>query len=122
MSAAADVSVLPDYVRETIDTDTIEPFGEAAWFAWRVKEPGFHVDIRNGVWWREDGSRVLSLGMGTGLHIWDSVDWETYAFVGAADGMADDVCCHNTREAAEACALTFLLHGRYCSDDVEASA
>jgi len=108
--------VLPAHVREDVIRDTLEPFGEAAWFAWRDRGPS-GIDIRNGVWWREDGKRVLSLGMGTGLHGWGGVDWETYAFLGAEDGYAEDVCCHPDREQAEACALTFLLHGRYCSDE-----
>ena len=64
----------------------------------------------------EDGSRVISLGMGTGLHSFGGVDWETYAFRGAAEGCADDVCCHPDRPSAEQCALTFLIHGRFCSE------
>jgi hypothetical protein len=73
-------------------------------------------DVRNGVWWRDDGKRVLSLAMGTSLHSWGGVDWETYAFVGAAEHACPDVCCHPTEDEANACAMEFLLHGRYCSD------
>ena len=110
----ADPSVLPKHIAETIDRSTIEPFAEAAWFAWRIRD-GF-LDITNGVWWNEDGSRVLSLATGTALHSYGDVDWETYSFRGNADGFAEDICCHDSREEADACALTFLLHGRFCSE------
>lgn len=116
MSALANLSLLPEHVAATVDENTIEPFGEAAWFAWRDLGGQRIIDIRNGVWWRDDGKRVLSLAMGTGLHYHGGVDWETYAFVGEAEGFASDVCCHDSREMAERCALTFLLHGRFCSE------
>lgn len=109
-----DLNVLPEHIRDSVLPDTIEPFAEAAWFAWRRSET--MIDIRNGVWWTEDGSRVLSLAVGTALHYHGGVDWETYRFVGAAEGACEDVCCHDTEDAAKACALMFLLFGRYCSD------
>lgn len=114
---SADLSVLPGYLLGTIDRDSIVPFAEAAWFAWRTDRAGSVLDIRNGIWWRDDGKRVLSLATGADLHAWGSVDWETYPFVGAADGCCDDVCCHETPEAADACALVFLLEGRFCTDE-----
>lgn len=112
----ADLSVLPEHVMRDIRPETVEPFAEAAWFAWRSDRVGSYLDIRNGVWWNDRGTRVLSLATGTDLHAFGRVDWETYAIEGAADGYADDVCCHPTRDEAEACALVFLLHGRYCSE------
>lgn len=77
---------------------------------------GLGLDIRNGVWWRGDGTRVLSLAMGTGLHAGGLVDWETFPLAGAAEGYDGDVCCHDSRAAAEACALRFLLEGKFCRD------
>lgn len=111
--AVPDLDVLREFVLDDILVETVEPFGEAAWFAWRERRP-MGLDIRNGVWWREDGKRVLSLAVRV-------VDYETYAFRGATEGCAEGICRHATREAADACALTFLVEGRFCTDSLEQS-
>lgn len=108
-----DLSVLEE--RWAVDESTVRPVAEGVWFAWRHDRDGMSlVDIRNGVWWLEDGSKVVSLGMGSGLHYHKNVDWETYVFRPA--GVDIDVCCHSTEAEAEKCALTFFATGQWCRE------
>src|ERR1700730_15554222 len=105
----ADLSVLDTLVKD-IDPSTIRPVGGGVWFAWRTKQRLF--DVRNGVWWLDDGSKVVSLAVRTGLHVWDGVDWETYVF--RPSDVDIDVCCHDSEEEAEKCAITFFSTGHWC--------
>ena len=112
------LSNIPDCIQDVgLDEATIEPFTEAAWFGWRDIDRW--DDISNGLWWRDDGQRVVSLATGTDLHSWDGVDWELYP-VKLKDGdIADDICCHDSRTEAEHCALVFLIEGRFCRQETQ---
>ena len=112
----------PD-LAQTVRTDSIKPFAEGAWFAKRETGWAFsyYGAVEHALWWTDDGRRVLSLAVGTGLHGYDvhhngGVDWEVNAFEGGAHGKENDECCHGTQLEAERCALTFLTTGYYCSD------
>lgn len=105
-----------------VDLDTVKPVGEGVWFAWRTKTARHNAmgDVRNGVYWLEDGSKVVSLAMGTGLHTWGTVDWETFVF--RPENVDIDVCCHDSEDAAEKCALTFFATGSWCRGSWEDDA
>lgn len=100
----------------TIDPATVTLAGLTtvgpAWFAWRPDRMNPYLDIRNGLWWLGDGSRVVSLATGADLHMGPTVDWETYVFL--PTDIDIDICCHPSFELAQYCALTFFISGHWC--------
>lgn len=115
------VAVLDPRFAAQIDPDTLTPFADAAYFAWRIPADRSLLDITNGLYWTADGRRVLSLATGTALHGWGGVDYETYpikGYPGDDDDEADrDICCHPSQAEADRCAVIFLITGRLCGGD-----
>lgn len=93
--------------------ETARPVHEGVWFANRKDTMFPTVDIRHGLWWTHSGSHAVSLAEGTGLHGNGAHDWENWVFRGPSAG--GDVCCHDSFEAAQACALEFIRSGHWCT-------
>lgn len=95
---------------DLVVNETVRAVTEGVWFGMRTRRRVFR-DVQNGVWWTQSGSHIVSLAMGKDLHHHGSVDFETFVFRPKIDL---DVCCHDTFDAAENCALTFIRSGHWC--------
>lgn len=109
-----DWSVITTPLDGTILRDTARPVAEGVWYVdrdtsdTRIPNDG----NRHGLFFTHSGSHVVSIAWGTTLHYHGQMDFETYSFV--PHGIPDDVCCHETWDAAQACALGSIRTGRWC--------
>lgn len=94
--------------------ETVRSVQEGVYYADR-KGRDSALDLRWGLFFTEDGTKVLSLAVGSDLHAYRTVDYELYGFRGVA---VEDVCCHDSLEEAEACALHVFLHDRWHWEEI----
>lgn len=113
---APTVSTVEELEIEDLDVTTARQLDEGVWIA--EVDVILHGSVSRRVIWTDDGRFVASLAEGDGLHGFGGYDYETYGFAHPDEGanVREDVCCHNTEEAAIACVLGWMRTGQWCSE------